>query len=152
MDISSTDAAYAAGMLDGEGSIDMKRNRQKLGNYNLRVAVVNTNREVLEWFQPRFGGKVSPHSGKEALEKGWKPSWAWWLTDRKNMERFLTTVFPYLIIKRKRAQLALGYMVATETEYGKRHCRRRPLSEAERAFRGRVWAVFKSLNQRGLPS
>ncbi len=48
-------AEYAAGFMDGEGCINVSSCRNST---YIRVLIVNTNREVLEMFQQRWGGDI----------------------------------------------------------------------------------------------
>ena len=50
MQLSDTEAAYAAGILDGEGSICFSRNHTSRWPSPI-VSVASTDREVLEWLQ-----------------------------------------------------------------------------------------------------
>jgi hypothetical protein len=94
--ISDTEAAYAAGILDGEGSISVTRNHS--GRWpSPQVSVASTDRELLEWLQVRFGGSIStkqPRQPQHSLSFDWK------LTDRRAL-RFLMMVKPHLVIERK---------------------------------------------------
>ncbi len=94
--ISDVEAAYAAGILDGEGSISVTRNHSTRWP-SPQVSVASTDRELLGWFRERFGGSIStkqPRKANHSLSFDWK------LTDRRAL-RFLQIVRPYLVIERK---------------------------------------------------
>lgn len=108
-------AAYAAGILDGEGSVSIAKDNNlrktfSLGNaiYYPHITVTNTNLEVLEWFCELFGGAVIVHT-KEGIENR-KQSWRWEIRKASVVESFIRVVFPYLIIKRKQATILLNFL------------------------------------------
>lgn len=90
------EAAYAAGILDGEGSITLTRNHT--GRWpSPQVSVASNDRELLVWLRARFGGAITtkkPRQPQHAVAFDWK------LTDRRAL-RFLQIVRPYLVIERK---------------------------------------------------
>ena len=47
--------AYMAGIVDGEGSISISR-QSNSKSYICQLAIVNTNRELIEWVCDNFGG------------------------------------------------------------------------------------------------
>lgn len=94
--ISDAEAAYAAGILDGEGSISITRNH--VGRWpSPQVSVASTDRELVEWLRARFGGSIStkqPRKPQHSLSYDWK------LTDRRALH-FLEVVQPFLVLERK---------------------------------------------------
>jgi hypothetical protein len=94
--VSDIEAAYAAGILDGEGSISLTRNHS--GRWpSPQVSVASTDRELVEWLKERFGGSISikqPRKPQHSLSYDWK------LTDRRAL-CFLQIVRHYLVLRRK---------------------------------------------------
>lgn len=74
----STELAYLAGFFDGEGTIGVHKSGHG-GKYSyFRMAVSNTNREIIQMFQDRFGGSVGekrPEWASNRLQK--KMMWTW---------------------------------------------------------------------------
>ncbi len=109
--MNEVDLAYAAGILDGEGSICLTRNR--VGRWpSPQVAVASNDRELLEWLRAQFGGSISVKKPRRSTHQ---ISYDWKLTDQ-NALRFLQLVRPFLRIERKiaRADLLLeGYLSVT---------------------------------------
>jgi hypothetical protein len=65
MNISETDKAYIAGLIDGEGSICiLKANSKKVGthNYGAVVQIRMTNKEPVYFVAERYGGIVKHHN------------------------------------------------------------------------------------------
>jgi hypothetical protein len=109
--LSDIEAAYAAGKLDGEGSVVLTRNR-KVRWPSPQVSIASVDRELLDWLRKRLGGSIVtklPRSPNHSI------SYEWRLTDRRALQ-FLKLVRPYLVIQRKvnRADLLLeAYLACT---------------------------------------
>jgi hypothetical protein len=110
------EAAYLAGIFDGEGSLHELRVVRMHGEprRKYQVAIANTDESLMDWLS-QFGGKVHFHK-VVAGHLGKKPVY-YWRTERKaEVIRFLTFTLPYLIVKRESAAKALAYLFATEKE------------------------------------
>lgn len=100
-------AAYAAGLVDGEGCVRLNRCRR--GNrvrYYPHVIVGLVTKEPLEKLKQVFGGSLllrrhSKHFGKRSL-------WIWTVSCR-SAERFLEVIVPYLLVKREQVEAILYY-------------------------------------------
>jgi len=116
MQLSDTEAAYAAGILDGEGSICFSRNHTSRWPSPI-VSVASTDREVLEWLHSHAGGSISQ---KRTYQPQHTPSYDWKLTDRRALG-FLKIVRPFLVIKRKitRCDLLLAEYLACTPRNGR---------------------------------
>ena len=78
-----SDAAYLAGLFDGEGSIYFKKTRQKKHQrpgkptHNvmvIRMEIAMTDKSVLEWVWETTGvGSF----GSKKVKEGYKPQWRW---------------------------------------------------------------------------
>jgi hypothetical protein len=55
--ISDEEAAYTAGIIDGEGSISLTRNRRYRWP-SPQVSVASIDRELLEWLCHLYGGTI----------------------------------------------------------------------------------------------
>lgn len=62
--LSKPEAAYIAGIIDGEGSvsiINQKRSKKKVkSGYSLsmRITIVNSNKVLIDWLQKHIGGSI----------------------------------------------------------------------------------------------
>ena len=111
MQLSDIEAAYAAGILDGEGSISLSRIHSSRWPSPV-VSVASTDRELLEWLRARVGGTIIQ---KRTYQPHHSRSFDWKLTDRRALS-FLKIVRPFLVIQRKieRADLLLkDYLACT---------------------------------------
>ena len=99
---SEKDVAYAAGMLDGDGTILVCSAKT---SHWLSVRITNTDRFVLEQMKSFFGGGIG---SKNDGQKRTRPCWDW-SAQGKGAASFLGKVLPYLTIKRNQAILALEF-------------------------------------------
>jgi hypothetical protein len=116
MKLSDIEAAYAAGIVDGEGSIYFSRNRTSRWPSPI-VSVASTDRELLEWFRSRLSGSIVQ---KRTYQPQHASSYDWKLTDRRALE-FMKIVRPFLVIKRKivRCDLLLAEYLACTPRNGR---------------------------------
>jgi len=109
----SYDVGWAAGIMDGEGSIMITRwlnkelrHTQSTPVYRLHVRVCNTDIRMLECLQELFGGRIAPWKTRNVRAK---PAAEWVLTNRKAAD-FLEIVYPYLRVKHEQAKLAILFI------------------------------------------
>lgn len=93
---SETDKAYAAGFVDGEGSVNIYQNQN--GYRYIRVCIGQMSIEPLMFIQSFWGG-VFTQSKSTRL-------WMLNINGHKGSS-FLRDVFPYLIVKRAAAERCL---------------------------------------------
>jgi hypothetical protein len=94
---SPTDVAYAAGILDGEGSICLSRQLKAGKFYYLgRIAISNTSYELLAWMKDQFEGQIYNLSDSRG---NYKPLWQWSLSTQWFVLEFLQLVLPFLKVK-----------------------------------------------------
>lgn len=93
--------AYVAGIFDGEGCVNFcGRGR----SHHIRVLVVNTNKELLDFFQQTFGGDIKHKKKRD----GWKDAWEWRLQWTKAID-FLSAISPWLQVKNRQASVAFAW-------------------------------------------
>jgi len=139
--------AYAAGFLDGEGTITANyRVSPKTATPALhyRVMVFNTNREILEWFRDTFGGRTSLYGSPR--HEHHKQVYSWWVSSQEAAS-VLRLLLPYLRIKRRQAELVLQ-MADLRYEYVKGKRGRQVTPAILEARRGLVEEIVR-LNHRG---
>jgi hypothetical protein len=103
------DWARLAAYIDGEGCIDIhlsnpKKHTRPTPNLYLRVAVVNTDPRLLAWCVENFGGSVSCR----ALKGKYKPLFRW-DTGSRMAASIIKNCYPFLIIKREQAEIAMAF-------------------------------------------
>lgn len=105
----SEQLAYMAGFFDGEGTICIRRlkdSKRRRASYTLAIAVTQNERAPLELFLTRFGGVIYNHKWQKAM----RTFFSWQATNAPDKTRFLETISPYLIVKKREAELALAFL------------------------------------------
>ncbi len=107
--LSMPQAAYLAGLLDGEGSIILARPRGKASRGSaliLRVMIYNNYKPVIDWCKSLLGtGSIIVHKSRK--EK-WHDNYQFVLSSRQ-ADEFLCAVLPYLRIKKEKAMEVIKY-------------------------------------------
>lgn len=93
---------YAAGFVDGEGCINFAKTR--LSIYP-RVLVTNTNLQILQDFQKKWGGDINALSLRK---ENWKQGYSWRISWAKAVD-FLSDIEPYLKIKKYQAHAVFAW-------------------------------------------
>lgn len=131
------DAAYIAGLIDGEGTITLSREHRN-ENRRLVVSIASTERGMLDFVAERTGcGRIT---NKRTTSARHAPSYAYRVTNRQALD-LLRQTYPYLrSYKAARAGLALANYLSLTPRNG------RYTSEirlARRAFEMRLLATLK---------
>ena len=100
-----SDAAYIAGLFDGEGSVEYKkRKQQKKGNkkpydfWSIRCEMSMTDQGVMEWFYETIGfGSLKKREAKKSWA-GKKPQWRWRCSFRDALI-FAKIIWPFAQVK-----------------------------------------------------
>lgn len=116
--ITDEQAAYIAGLIDGEGCIKITKERRKKAHwsdtYTYAVTVCNSNLEILQWLRQVTGfGRISPKSQKK--DRNWKQTYDWELLHGE-IPIFLNRISKYLRVKLTQAELVLEYI--RDCEFG----------------------------------
>ncbi len=100
--------AYLAGFIDGEGTFYIQEvKRKNFLDYWPRFQIVNTNKEVMYWIHETFGGII--HSRDRSNEsRNWRVQYQWYVT-RNILDKILPLILPYLIIKKKHAEIMIEF-------------------------------------------
>jgi len=87
-DITIADAAYVAGLFDGEGSVYIKRMDQMKHKrpgkpvhkvWVIRMEMAMTDKDTIKWCHELFG---CGHFGERKVKKGYKRQWRWRVSHR----------------------------------------------------------------------
>jgi hypothetical protein len=92
--------SYVAGLFDGEGSVEFSK------TFALRISITNTNKQILQQLQSQYGGNVKKTSYKPTSTNNIKQCWQWRIGS-SGARHCLSLLIPYLVIKRKQAELSL---------------------------------------------
>ncbi len=94
---SPTDWAYAAGLFDGEGSLRAKPNNNK-PQYHVSFTLAQRDVTPLLWLEETIGGRVNLNNPRKTY---------WVCSARDEVQRILTGMRPYLIVKEDQVVAAL---------------------------------------------
>ncbi|MFQ5937380.1 MAG: LAGLIDADG family homing endonuclease [Acidiferrobacterales bacterium] len=99
---------YLAGLIDGEGCIDLNVTTQVTGSWTIRprvrIAMAVSSRDLLCMLQQTHGGHLSHRRSKNPA---WQDSLAWEVAGYKRCCMLLRQVVNHLILKKEQAQLCL---------------------------------------------
>ncbi len=106
------DYAYLAGLFDAEGSFGLQKRKKKgNGSYTSYARISNTDNRIFLWIVPRFAGRFSVTNRKDDKDEGaWTLSGDRGLAGRREREKKLLSLVPYLVIKRERAILFMEWV------------------------------------------
>ena len=145
IEYSETQLAYLAGLIDADGSIDLRL--KKAGNLLLRAQVYNTDRQLMDWLSLTFGGHVHRVGRRDVAH--WKPEYTWYLNGQGAVE-MLSLVAPYMHVKRSRAELAIEAWARRDpTPIADR---RKPMREGLVEMRQGYVDQMRELNKKGRAS
>jgi len=140
--------AYLAGLIDGEGSVQIVRattsyNRKSRRIYHqLRVLVFNNNYDMISWIKNAVGyGNIRTRKRQSPRhQKGY----IYVATALKALE-IVRAVYPYLIAKKKQADVAFlfGETIRKKSNNG---CGRRGLEQSVVDFRESCKITMNTLN------
>ena len=146
--IEPTVLAYAAGMIDGDGCVQVnKKKRKDLSNiyYSITASVSQVNEDVPNWLMRNFGGTIF----KYTLNKEKRQPLYRWSIHCKQASNFLQLILPYLVQKSERSKLAIHLQELMVPKYefnGKNPVRMKPSYE-EQTYRESIFKRMKELNK-----
>lgn len=152
--LTEVEKAYAAGLFDGEGSVQLPypKNTNGARYHKLQVSLTSTDFRVLVWLKERFGGNVMeagyiPHRGRKLCNR--------WACANGIAEAFLVAIRPYLIIKAEQADIGLAFRKTIRKSWGMSNGRagtsKDPVTPAIHAEREALRTNLMLLNRRGVP-
>ena len=110
MYISQEQIAWAAGIIDGEGTISFivlkpnVKNRQKTSRIQPFMSVEISRKEVVFLLKKWFGGFVS----KRRRKNNWAEVWLWKVSSRQAL-KCAQQLLPHLRIKKAQAEIIIEY-------------------------------------------
>ena len=116
--LSETDKAWLAGIIDGEGSIfvmkQKRKDRERDTNYILRVTVQSTDKFMCPKIHSLVGGPViwEQRDKRENCKNTYK-----WQCNGKKAAKFLKAIRPYLVVKADQADVAIGFQENTKKHW-----------------------------------
>jgi len=120
---------YAAGIIDGEGSIEIQNKRSR-NNYQLRVAVGMKYDTIPIWLHERFGGSLCAYKNDSR-------QMTMWVVSGVLAKNCCECLLPYLILKKTHAEVALEYPVGACGKH---------LADADKLEQKYLYRIMKELN------
>ena len=118
--VSSEEWAYLAGIIDGEGTIQLGQPSTRYNggnNFKYMIRIYNTDSSLIDWIKERFGGNTRVHNrGKAGEAFGKKPMY---MVDWRNVDDIgdiLLGVLPYLVVKKKLATVLMNFITVPQWE------------------------------------
>ena len=110
MNHTTTDLAYLAGIIDGEGSVSIHSTlaRRKFQVYVAQVIVVNSHVPLIDWLHSTFGGIVNVKSVSKKGFIGKRRCYTWTIIGY-NLDRLLPLVSPYMIVKKQQVDSVIEF-------------------------------------------
>jgi hypothetical protein len=148
--------AWAAGFIDGEGTISVKRffRNRKNGRYiyyqpflSLSQAVVGGHDKGVFKMQELFGGSVSHWHGKTARDGYNRYPTVQWSVVSNDALKCINMIYPYLVCKKENADVILRFY--KERNKGKGGSGKVTLTKKEQKFRESLFYESRKLNQKG---
>jgi LAGLIDADG endonuclease len=142
--LSNIDAAYIAGIIDGEGHIGISRHKTKTAvrgfRYRGRIQIEMTNRSLLRWIKRKCG--IGFVRRRPIRNRKWKRQHSL-VIDGIAMILFLKSVLRFLRIRRKQAEILLSFQSSQRKPGVKGQ------SAATRRYQDLVYKQIRKLNKRG---
>uniref|UniRef100_A0A6H1ZMJ5 Putative HNH homing endonuclease n=1 Tax=viral metagenome TaxID=1070528 RepID=A0A6H1ZMJ5_9ZZZZ len=101
--------AYLAGIIDGEGTIRINKTnysqkRMVSPQYLAHLCLGMVDKQIPDLLKETFGGNV-----REERVPNRRSIWRWELTGRFQVPKVLISIFPYLIVKKRHAEVAIDF-------------------------------------------
>jgi len=141
---------YIAGFLDGEGYISILKLRRKSARGGIwyqaviKVSQREKDAKVLEYIQETYGGVIN---GRRIYTDNSCPSITLDIKNRKDIQRMLADLLPYLIVKKKQAELLIEFFKYAGTK--SRKLEAMYLIDNLKEKQSQLYEVARKLNKRG---
>lgn len=146
MKMSKLQAAYLAGIIDGEGYVGImkmrKGNKSKWCYKNdyayvpvIKIAMID--KELITWLKESYGGNFETRKARPNARESYC-----WTARKSKVNDILQKVYPYLRVKKKHAEIIFKYQ---NTNNGAGH----PISEENWAKRDKLFKELRQLTKKG---
>lgn len=109
MNLTETQKAYLAGIVDGEGYVTVHARKVGYGkSCQPKVMIASTSVKWLSDLRDITGGLGSFHLNQKRKSVKWKPFGQWCIVG-KAAQNFLKEIYPYLQIKKEQAWLVINF-------------------------------------------
>jgi hypothetical protein len=139
--LSEAQLGWLAGFFDGEGTIAINRypTVSKKPSFHGSVTVANTDKRVIAYIKELLSAHVSCITPSKPRKKNHKVCYHIQLR-RRSIAPFLEVILPYLVGKKKQAQLVLAFYRALDSTL---------VTQPHHEIFERLYMECKALNKRG---
>jgi hypothetical protein len=141
--VKQTDLAYAAGLVDGEGYVTIRRvaatAKRKSPSHEGSLVVEMVEERPIRWLQDRFGGSVFHDTKKK---KAYHRSTYKWHLNGTQVLPALKALKPFFKVKQEQARLIIAFYATRTRSAGRR------LGSDEIAIRDKFYLSVRRLNRR----
>ena len=115
--IAETLKAWAAGILDGEGDIEIKTSGKGQLYFQVWVGITNSDGRIIDTIHDNWGGYMHTKGSKYLAEHGkqdgvYKTSYILYFSDKLEILKLLFDIKPYLVSKKDAAEIVLRAVIA----------------------------------------
>jgi hypothetical protein len=144
--LSNEERAYIAGLVDGEGSLILGKNRGRLFPF---LRITNTSLMLLNHVKSVIGcGTICRHEWKNLLDKNRRPTWSYSLS-AGGLRALLPQIKDYLVLKKPHCSLMLEFLAITDERRRIPRGNRKGLKVPYTARQMEIMNKIKKLNKRG---
>lgn len=140
MMITAADLAFAAGLMEGEGTVRINAATAR-NKGALIVSCVNTDRQLIDFLNDRWPGYCKPATG---LRENQRPATVWTIAARQALA-FLDEIEPFVVSDRMKERIATARWFQ---EIKSKHWTARTDEDYAEAFHCYLWMA--ELNFRGV--
>lgn len=133
-----TQAAYMAGIMDGEGTfyIGNYSGNRKNGDKHFQtlIAVASTDKSLIDWLFEIFGGGIRKYTPKQMSKNARKEVYRWCATSNR-MLHICQIILPYLVIKKRQSEIMIEIRSTFNEEQnikGRQHTQNLPKGTLEK--------------------
>jgi hypothetical protein len=139
------DAAYLAGIIDGEGCVSVLRSstggNRPSPNFTARIEVTMTSKEIIHWIKRvTKTGTIYP---KPVFSRKHKKQWRWYANSHSAVS-VIRKILPFLILKKRQAKNLLAFQNTAIRKSIRGAC---ALSAFELARKNRYYVISRRLNK-----
>lgn len=102
--MSKLTAAYVAGLIDGEGCLEIQKKDTK---YQARIRICMTDEKMIKWLQESFGGYFET---RKFNNDAWKDAYGWTIKNNIMVKPFIEKICPYLKLKKPQAEIIKEFL------------------------------------------
>ena len=137
--LSEVEAAYIAGMIDGDGCLYIGPQKNSSDSYRIVVKVTCKEKLILDWLYEHTGvGNVYVHKAYSPHQHD-ATYYEYRITSHKDVVDLVERIYPYTVTKKRRCELMYHLGKHMQNRLSGR------LTDKEREWRTAIYQEFKSL-------